>query len=63
LPQKDAYVTVLREAFVSDALEPCGLYLGTSSGHVFASSDGGDSWQCIAEFLPRVLSVSCAPLR
>lgn len=58
LPQKHAYVTVLREALTLDQLHPCGAYFGTSSGHVFASADLGGHWQCIAEFLPRVLSVS-----
>ena len=57
LPQKDAWVTVLREALETDQAQPCGVYFGTSSGHVFASLDAGESWQCIAEFLPRVLSV------
>ncbi|MCP1673620.1 photosystem II stability/assembly factor-like uncharacterized protein [Natronocella acetinitrilica] len=58
LPQHHAYVTVLRENLALDSRSPMsGAYLGTSSGHVFASRDGGDSWQCIAEFLPRILSV------
>lgn len=58
LPREHAYVTVLREALTSDALEPGGLYLGTSGGHVFASADGGDSWSMLAGFLPRVLCVA-----
>jgi photosystem II stability/assembly factor-like uncharacterized protein len=57
LPQENAYVTVLREAIDCDGLAPCGLYFGTSSGHLFASRDGGDSWEIIAGFLPRILSV------
>lgn len=60
LPQEHAYVTVLREAMTSDALEPCGLYFGTSSGHLFASRDGGDTWSLVAGFLPRILSVTAA---
>ncbi len=62
LPRKNAYVTVLREAIDADVLEPCGIYFGTSSGHVFASRDGGDSWEVIAQFLPRILSVKAAVL-
>ncbi|MCC5809952.1 MAG: hypothetical protein JJU06_06230 [Ectothiorhodospiraceae bacterium] len=58
LPQQHAYVTVLREALCLDRQSPVGAYFGTSSGHVFASSNHGESWQCIAEFLPRVLSVT-----
>lgn len=60
LPQQHAYVTVLREALGLDQLDPCGAYFGTSSGHLFASADSGASWRCIAEFLPRILSVSAS---
>ncbi len=62
LPQEHAYVTVLREGLASDALDPVGLYLGTSGGHLFASPDGGESWRLIAGFLPRILCVgACHP--
>ena len=57
LPDEHVYVTVLREAMDIDAAEPCGLYFGTSGGQLFASKDAGQSWQQIAGFLPRVLSV------
>ncbi|MEX0730850.1 MAG: hypothetical protein WED00_10120 [Aquisalimonadaceae bacterium] len=57
LPQAHAYITVLREAMDVDSLPDCGVYFGTSSGHLFASADRGQHWQCIAEFLPRILSV------
>ncbi len=57
LPDQHVYVTVLREAMTTDARDPCGVYFGTSGGHVFASRDGGDSWCVIADFLPRILSV------
>jgi photosystem II stability/assembly factor-like uncharacterized protein len=57
LPQQDAYVTILREAIDTDDLDPCGVYFGTSSGHLFASRDRGDSWEILAGFLPRILSV------
>jgi photosystem II stability/assembly factor-like uncharacterized protein len=57
LPQEDAYVTILREAIDTDDLDPCGVYFGTSSGHLFASRDRGNSWEVIAGFLPRILSV------
>ena len=52
-----AFVSVLREGLSSDTLDPCGVYVGTSSGHVFASRDGGRRWSEIAAFLPHVLSV------
>ena len=50
LPQAHAYVTVLREAMDCDALQPCGVYFGTSGGHLFASRDAGEHWQLIANF-------------
>ncbi len=53
-------MTVLREAMASDGLDPCGIYFGTSSGHLFGSRDRGDSWELIAGFLPRILSVESA---
>jgi photosystem II stability/assembly factor-like uncharacterized protein len=62
LPQAHAYVTVLRDAFAADPLEPCGLYLGTSGGHLFASRDAGESWQLVAGYLPRILSVTATPI-
>jgi photosystem II stability/assembly factor-like uncharacterized protein len=58
LPQRNAYVSLLRDAMASDRLDPPGIYFGTSSGHVFASRDTGERFHVIAEYLPRVLSVS-----
>lgn len=57
LPNDHVYVTVLREAMAIDARDPCGVYFGTSGGQVFASADAGGSWQLVANYLPRVLSV------
>jgi photosystem II stability/assembly factor-like uncharacterized protein len=62
LPQKDCYVNVLRDAMAVDALDPCGLYFGTTGGQVYASADGGDSWKAIAPGLPKVLSVEVQTL-
>lgn len=63
LPQEHAYVTVLREAMTTDTRLPCGVYFGTSGGHLFASRDAGVSWQVIAGFLPRILSVRASDMR
>jgi photosystem II stability/assembly factor-like uncharacterized protein len=60
LPQANAYVSILREGMTSDGANPCGVYFGTSSGHLFASNDAGESWSLIAGYLPRILSVSVA---
>ena len=58
LPQERAYVTVLRDAMVTDDRQPCGVYFGTSTGHLFASLDCGERWELVASFLPRILSVT-----
>ena len=60
LPQKDAYLTILRQAFAHDGGKPLGLYFGAESGDVFGSADGGASWNVIADHLPPVVSVRVA---
>lgn len=62
LPQADAHVTVLRDAFTTDRDDPAGLYFGTRSGELYASSDDGDSWHLLAAHLPPILSVRAAAL-
>jgi photosystem II stability/assembly factor-like uncharacterized protein len=62
LPQKDAFITVLRDAFTSSASDPTGLYFGTRSGELYASTDDGESWETLAEHLPPVLMVRAATL-
>src|SRR5262245_3707560 len=63
LPQRDCYVNVLRDAMCVDALDPCGVYFGTTGGQVYASANGGDSWAPIASHLPAVLSVEVQSLQ
>jgi photosystem II stability/assembly factor-like uncharacterized protein len=60
LPPNDAYVGVLREAMAIDAYDSPGLYFGTSTGQVFASTDEGESWSEIASYLPPISSVEVA---
>jgi hypothetical protein len=57
LPDRHAYMGVLRGAMSVDDLDPCGVYLGTTSGHVYVSADGAESWTALPCILPRVLSV------
>jgi hypothetical protein len=57
LPAQDCFFTVLRQAMAVDRETPCGVYFGTNTGSVFASSDEGETWQEIARHLPTVLSV------
>jgi hypothetical protein len=63
LPQENAWLTVLRDGFAADALDPAGLYLGTRTGDVFGSPDAGESWRELARHLPPVLCVKTAVLR
>ncbi|HVN51614.1 MAG TPA: hypothetical protein VMT43_09290 [Acidimicrobiales bacterium] len=62
LPQANCFVNVLRDAMAVDALDPCGLYFGTTGGQVYGSKDAGDTWQAIVRDLPRVLSVEVQSL-
>ena len=62
LPQRDCYVNVLRDAMSVDSLDPCGIYFGTTGGQIYASADGGDSWNPIVHHLPPVLSVEVQTL-
>jgi photosystem II stability/assembly factor-like uncharacterized protein len=57
LPQGNTFFGVLRQAMATDRLEPAGVYFGTSTGALFASADEGDSWNCVAQHLPTILSV------
>ena len=63
LPQRDCYVNVLRDAMAVDSLDSCGIYVGTTGGQVYASSDAGDSWAPIVRDLPSVLSVEVQTLQ
>jgi hypothetical protein len=61
LPQQDAYLTVLREAFDrAGEDERFELYFGATSGDVFGSGDAGATWFEAATRLPPVLSVSAS---
>jgi photosystem II stability/assembly factor-like uncharacterized protein len=58
LPQRNAYLTVLRQAFDTVGEGPgLELYFGSTSGDVFGSGDGGTSWFRAATRLPPVSSV------
>src|SRR5229473_122641 len=57
LPQRHCYVNVLRDAMAVDSLDPCGVYVGTTGGQVYASADAGDRWAPIVRDLPSVVSV------
>jgi photosystem II stability/assembly factor-like uncharacterized protein len=60
LPEKNAWLTVLRQAMCVDARDGLGLYFGTTGGEVWTSANGGESWRRIAEHLPEIYSVTFA---
>jgi photosystem II stability/assembly factor-like uncharacterized protein len=61
LPQQDAYLTILREAFERVGEGPeLELYFGATSGDVFGSADAGATWSTAATRLPPVYSVRAA---
>jgi photosystem II stability/assembly factor-like uncharacterized protein len=57
LPQQNCFFGVLRQAMATDRLDPAGVYFGTNTGALYASSDEGESWRCIAQHLPTISSV------
>ncbi len=62
LPQQNCYVNVLRDAMAIDSLDSCGVYIGTTGGQVYLSSNAGDNWSPIVRDLPPVLSVEVQTL-
>jgi photosystem II stability/assembly factor-like uncharacterized protein len=60
LPQRNAHVGVLREGMATDSLDAPGVYVGTSTGQVFASANEGETWSEIASYLPPIASVEVA---
>ena len=62
LPQKDAFLGVLREGMAMDTYDSPGYYFGTSTGQVYASNDDAQSWSEIAGYLPAISSVEVAQL-
>jgi photosystem II stability/assembly factor-like uncharacterized protein len=58
LPGRDAYLTILRQAFDREGEgASMGLYFGATSGEVFGSPDAGATWTTIARRLAPVTSV------
>ena len=60
LPGENAYVGVLREGMAIDDQDTPGLYFGTSTGQLYASTDEGESWRSIGGLFPGITSVSVA---
>ena len=54
---------VLRHGMSTDTLDPCGVYVGTNTGQLFASDNAGDSWRLVADFLPPIFSVKAVVMQ
>lgn len=54
---------VLRHGMCADTQDPCGVYVGTNTGQLFASTDRGENWRMIADFLPPIYSVNVAVMK
>ena len=59
-PTDQAWWTVKRQAMCGDGRDPLGLYVGTTSGELWASRDEGAKWTCIARHLPEIYAVEAA---
>jgi hypothetical protein len=62
LPGEQAWFTVMRQAFSADALDPVGLYLGTTAGALWTSADEGARWRCAVPHLPEIFAVAAETL-
>jgi hypothetical protein len=49
-----------REGMTADALDPFGLYVGTTTGELVYSSDGAKSWRTVPYRFPSIHSVAVA---
>lgn len=56
-PGDPAFTNVLRDAMAVDRGQPQGVYFGTTGGDLFASFDGGGSWERLPGHYPRISSV------
>lgn len=59
-PPGQVWWTVKRQAMTADTMAPLGLYFGTTSGELWASTDDGETWTCIARHLPEIYAVEAA---
>ncbi len=57
-----AYFEVLRGAMATDAEDPCGVYVGTKTGQLYASRNRGGNWTLVSGVLPEILSVFASGL-
>ena len=60
LPQRNAYLHVMREGMATDSMDQCGIYVGTTTGQIFYSRNDGDTWELLVDYLPPINSVDAA---
>jgi photosystem II stability/assembly factor-like uncharacterized protein len=60
LPQENVYAQVLRHSATTDSCDDAGVYVGTTSGEIYHSRDGGDSWALLQAHLSPILSLETA---
>ena len=62
LPVRQAWWTVKRQSMCTDALDPVGVYFGTTSGEAWGSSTEGRRWVCLARHLPHIYSIEAGAI-
>jgi photosystem II stability/assembly factor-like uncharacterized protein len=60
LPQGNSYDVVLRHALTVDALDPAGVYFGTTAGTLYGSRDAGESWHALPLIAPRIVCLAAS---
>jgi photosystem II stability/assembly factor-like uncharacterized protein len=55
-----AWYTVLRQSMAVDAQSEIGVYVGTTNGEVWGSTDEGERWRCLASHLPHIYCLEAA---
>ena len=60
LPKEQAWLTVFRQAMTADTQNSVGVYFGTTCGEIWASTNEGEKWSCIARHLPHIYAVEAA---
>jgi hypothetical protein len=52
------HTCVLRDAMSNDSMPQAGVYFGTTTGQLFGSVDGGESWRLLLDGVGRIQGVS-----
>lgn len=61
-PKSDAYFSVLRDGMDVDTAEQPALYFGTTGGQLWIGREGGETWECLFNALPRINCIRVATL-